>query len=553
LTRIAGKHALLKMFEAEGVEYMFGNPGTSEAPMMAVMDQYPSINYVLVLQEGVAVGLAEGYARSTGKVPLVSLHIDNGMSNGLSLMIDQLYSGTPMVMTAGNKDIRKLAPGRSDLADMARPYAKWSTEITHAEQVPSVIRRAFQEARTVPTGPVFVAMSANAFDDEADVDLIPSAQVDISPSADPQTIEEICGLIASASRPILIVGDRVAESNGTSAAVAVAEAGGMRAYGHGSAEVNFPADHPLWQGNLSMRASEAVAAVRSADVIVAVGCPVFEDFFHQPGQFVAASSKLVHIDINPGAIGKSEPTDIGVVASPGKALGQLAEALSAGMNGTQSEAAAGRSREAAGESAARVEEFRKLVAASPGRGRPMSPAIMVDRLASALPDNAAVFNDSVSTSGVLFEALAPSTQNTYYGCRGQAIGWGMGAAMGVKLGSPDQPVVGVIGDGSAIITVQALWTAVNSKIPAVFVICNNASYRVLKVNMNHYHRLNSLAQPDSYFAMDFPNPIDFAAQAQAYGMSGVRVDDPDDIDAAINSAIDSGEPAVIDMIIDGSL
>ncbi|GIT19000.1 MAG: hypothetical protein CM1200mP39_18060 [Dehalococcoidia bacterium] len=111
MVHIAGKHALLKMFEAEGVKYMFGNPGTSEAPMMAVMNQYPSIEYVLVLQEGVAVGLAEGYARSTGKVPLVSLHIDNGMSNGLSLMIDQLYGGTPMVMTAGNKDIRKIAPG----------------------------------------------------------------------------------------------------------------------------------------------------------------------------------------------------------------------------------------------------------------------------------------------------------------------------------------------------------------------------------------------------------------------------------------------------------
>lgn len=553
MTRIAGKHALLKMFEAEGVEYMFGNPGTSEAPMMAVMDQYPSIEYVLVLQEGVAVGLAEGYARSTGKVPLVSLHIDNGMSNGLSLMIDQLNGGTPMVMTAGNKDIRKLAPGRSDLANMARPYAKWSTEITHAEQVPAVIRRAFQEARTVPTGPVFVAMSANAFDDVADVDLVPSTQIDISPSADPQTIDQVCGLIAGAERPILIVGDRVAESDGTDSAVAVAEAGGMRVYGHASTGVNFPANHPLWQGSLSMRTPEAVAAVRAADVIVAVGCPVFEDFFYQPGQFVAANSKLVHIDINPGTIGKSEPTDIGILAAPGKALGQLAEALSAGMTGTQAEAAAGRSREAAGESAVRVEAFRKIASAQPGKGRPMSPAMMVDRLASALPDNTAVFNDSISTGGLLIEALAPSVKGTYYGCRGQAIGWGMGATMGVKLGSPDQPVVGVIGDGSAIMTVQALWTAVNSEIPAIFVICNNASYRVLKVNMNHYHRLNSLAQPDSYFAMDFRHPIDFAAQAQAYGVKGVRVEDPADIDTAINSAIDSGEPAVIDMIIDGAV
>lgn len=552
MVRITGKHALLKMFQAEGVEYMFGNPGTSEAPMMAVMNQYPQIEYVLVLQEGVAVGLAEGYARSTGKVPLVSLHIDNGMANGLSLMIDQLSSGTPMVMTAGNKDIRKLGPGRSDLADMARPFSKWSTEITHAEQVPSVIRRAFQEARTVPTGPTFVAMSANAFDDEAEMDLIPSVQVDVSPSADPQLIEEVCGLIAGAERPILIVGDRVAESNGTNSAVAVAEAGGMRAYGHGSTTVNFPANHPLWQGNLSMRTAEAVAAVQAADVVVAVGCPVFEDFFYQPGQFVAENSKLVHIDINPGSIGKSEPTDIGILASPARALGQLAEALAQGMNGSQVEAAAGRSREAGSESAARIEAFQKLAGIT-SKGKPMSPAMMVDHLANALPNNSAVFNDSVSTGGLLFEALSPSVQGTYYGCRGQAIGWGMGATMGVKLGSPNQPVVGVVGDGSAIMTVQALWTAVNSDIPAVFVICNNASYRVLKVNMNHYHRLNSMEQPDSYFAMDFPHPLDFAAQARAYGMQGVRIEDPADIDSAVNSAIDSGKPAVIDVVIDGSL
>ena len=316
--------------------------------------------------------------------------------------------------------------------------------------------------------------------------------------------------------------------------------------------MNFPANHPLWQGDLNMRTAEAVAEVRAADVIVAVGCPLFEDFFYQPGQFVSAESTLIHIDINSGAIGKSEPTDIGILASPGKALGQLAEALKDGLNGSQVEAAAGRKREAAAESSARTEAFR-LLAGKSAKGRPMSPAMMVDQLPKTLPENYAVFNDSVSTGGLLFDALAPSTQNTYYGCPGQAIGWGMGAVMGLKLGRPDQPAVGVVGDGSAIMTIQALWTAVNSDIPAIFVICNNASYRVLKVNMNHYHRLNELEQPDSYFAMDFPNPIDFASQAQAYGMQGVRIEDPADIDSAINSAIDSGKPAVIDMIIDGAL
>ena len=112
MVELTGKHALLQMFRAEGVEYMFGNPGTSETPMITIMPEYPDLKYQLVLQEGVAVGMAEGYGRSTGKVPLVSLHIDNGLANAYSLMIDQLRSGTSMVETAGNKDIRKLASER---------------------------------------------------------------------------------------------------------------------------------------------------------------------------------------------------------------------------------------------------------------------------------------------------------------------------------------------------------------------------------------------------------------------------------------------------------
>ena len=542
------------MFRAEGVEYMFGNPGTSEAPMMNVMKEYPDIRYILVLQEGVAVGMAEGYARSTGKVPLVSLHIDNGMANGLSLMIDQKYSGTPMVLTAGNKDIRKMAAGRSDLEDMARPFAKWSTEISHAEQTTSVVRRAFQEARTAPTGPVFVAVSANAFDEIADLDIIPSTAVVSTPSADPDAIDDACELVAGAERPILIVGDRVTEygTDGTKAAISLAETAGMRVYGHGSSNVNFPTNHPLWQGGLNMRTAEAVAAVRAADVVVAAGCPVFEDFFFQSGQFIGPNTKLIHIDINSDAIGKSEPTDVGILAAPGTAMSQLASALADSMNGSQVEAAKGRSEAAKAESQAAHEAFLKL-AEQGHRGRPMSPAAMAMALADALPTDSSVFNDGVSSGGAVFQAMRPADPLSYMGCRGQAIGWGMGATLGLKLGLPQRHVVGVVGDGSAMMTIQALWTAVNDRIPVVYVICNNSSYRVLKVNMNHYHRLNNMPLPDSYFAMDFPTPIDFAAQARAYGMHGARVEDPENLRPELEKAFESGEPAVLDVVIDGAL
>ena len=550
MVNLAGKHALLQMFVAEGVRYVFGNPGTSETPMMTILPEYPDLEYILVLQEGVAVGMAEGYGRSTGTVPLVSLHIDNGMANGLSMMIDQLRSGTPMVMTAGNKDIRKLGPGRSDLAELARPFAKWSAEITHPGQVPSVIRRAFQEAKTSPTGPVFVGMSANAFDDIADVDIVASTDIAQNSSGDSSSIGEICDLLAVAARPIMIIGDRL--NGGNEEAVRLAETAGIPVYGHGSFEVNFPATHPLWQGNLSLRTLQALATIRSADLIVAVGCTVFEDFFYQSGRIIPEETRLVHIDSDPGSIGKSEPADIGVLAAPSMVVGKLADAVSEVFTGTKAEERALRIREATAASNARKESFAQSAAAQQNRS-PMSPATLASTLAGSLSSDAVVFNDGVSAGGLIYEALSPTERGSYYAIRGGAIGWGMGATMGVQLGTPERPVVGVMGDGTAIMTVQALWTAANFNIPVVFVICNNQSYRILKLNSNIYHQLQGMPTPDSYVAADFDTPLNFKSQAEAYGVEGVRVETPAELAAQIRRGCELDKPLVIDAVIDGAV
>ena len=548
--KLEGKHALLQMFVAEGVNYVFGNPGTSETPMMTILPEYKDLNYILVLQEGVAVGMAEGYGRSTGTVPLVSLHIDNGMANGLSLMIDQLRSGTPMVMTAGNKDIRKLGPGRSDLAELARPFAKWSAEITHAGQVPSVIRRAFQEAKTSPTGPVFVGMSANAFDDVADVNIQPSTDVVQNSSTDPNTLEEICDLLSTASKPIMIIGDRLNGAN--QAAVKLAETAGIPVYGHGSFEVNFPATHPLWQGNLSVRNPDAVKAIRSADLIIAAGCTVFDDFFYQAEDIIPKSAKLVHIDSDPSSVGKSEPSDIAILAAPSEVITQLAESVSYEFTGTKAEEAALRVKDAASVSSARREAFAKS-AMKQRNMSPMSPSTFAATFADALPSDATVFNDGISTGGLIFEAMSPDERGSYYAIRGGAIGWGMGATMGVQLGQPDRPVVGVMGDGAAIMTIKALWTGGNSNIADVFVICNNRSYRILKLNSNVYHRMQGLQTPESYVASDFDLPLDFKSQADAYGVEGVRVETPDELTAQIQRGCELNKPLVIDAVIDGTV
>ena len=549
-----GSIALMEMLRAEGVKYIFGNPGTSEAPILDAMEAYPDFEYVLAVQESVAIGMADTYARATGTPAFVSLHIDNGLSNSFALLIDSYNTGTPLVVTAGNKDVRKLTEGRSDLAEMARPYTKWSAEITHPEQYPSAIRRAFNEAASPPTGPVFLSLSANSLDDEADIDIVPSRRFTKSPNADPKDIEDAVELLARAENPILLVGDRVMETGGTAAAVRVAEQLGAAVYGYLSTQVNFPTGHPQYMGPMTVRHSAAVETLNNADVVLAAGCPVFSEFFYKGDTVLGTHTKLVHIDINADEIGKSEPTDVGVFASPGAALAQLAEALESEMTGSQIEAARGRAEAVAAKTRAADEAFRST-APSGGSRRPMSPESAMLALSEALPDNAVVFDDSVSNRASLQAAAKFNEPGDFFSARGNSIGWGPGGGLGLKLANPDRPVVAVCGDGSAMMSVQGLWTAVNSNIPTVFVMCNNAMYRILKLNMNIYK--NDIQgrpdEPSKYMAMDFPVPFDFAALGKAFGMHGVRIEDPLEIGPELNKAIEMNAPAVLDIVMDGAI
>ncbi len=551
-TKLQGKHAFMQMLRAEGVQYIFGNPGTSEAPFIGILHEYPELEYLMVVQEGVAIGMAEGYARASGKVGFVSLHIDNGLANGFSLMIDQKRTGSPVVITAGNKDIRHLASDRSDLADMAAPFAKWSAEITHPEQVPSVMRRAFQEARTPPTGPVFVALSGNAMDDFADVSLQPSNQIHGEPRPESSAVESAAEALSNAKNPIIVVGDRVHSSGASGAAASLAETIGARVFSHVSGHMPFPTDHPLWCGALSLRSEVGLSTIRNADVVLAVGCPVFEDFFYRSGNFLDDETTLIHVDSDSSQIGRKEPTDIGIWASPLHALIEIQAETSERMDAGASASANERRGEVAAENAARMAAFEELAVSGWGRS-PITPAALGKALGNSLPDGANVFSDAISSTAMVHAGIAHRTDLNVMGARGGAIGWGIGATMGMKLANPDSPTIGIVGDGSAMMTVQGLWTAVNYDIPVTYVICNNAAYRILKVNMNVYHTISEMPPPDIYNAMDFDTPFDFKAQAEAYGGVGIRVQQADDIKPAIEAAVASGRPACVDVVLDGSV
>jgi benzoylformate decarboxylase len=550
-----GRFAVVEALRAQGVRYVFGNPGTSEGPLMDALEHASDLTYVLAAQEGVAMGMADGYARATGEAPFVNLHIETGLANGLSVLFNAYAGGSPLVLSAANSNLAKVADYRTDLVGLTSQFTKWGAEVTHAEQIPSVMRRAFAEALTPPTGPTFVAFTPNALDEEADVSINAGTSKYTQVGPDPQAIEAAIAVLAAAERPVMLVGDRVAQFDAVGAAVRVAERLGARVYGAGYAEMAFPTSHHQWVGQLPPYGRLYREPLRQADVLLAVGCKVFHDFFDMPVDVLAPGAKLIHMDRNANEIGRSQPTDVGILCDLRFGLEQLAEAIDATFTECQQQNAQTRGEAIASEtSAARAEA--QLVRQDRRDDRPMSPTRMMEGLAGVVPDDIVVIDDAVSSRAALHESFSFSRSGSIHSERGGgAIGWGMGAALGVKLGEPDRPVLAIVGDGSAMMTVQALWTASAHQIPVIFAICNNGAYRVLKVNLHAYFE-DVLAEPDrktNYLGMDLPKAFDLAAMASAMGVAAERIEDADLIGPAFQRALDSGRPALLDIVIDGAL
>ncbi|MDE2899541.1 MAG: thiamine pyrophosphate-binding protein, partial [Chloroflexota bacterium] len=543
------------MLKAEGVEYIFGNPGTSEAPFIDLLGDYPELRYFLTLQESVAVGMAEAYARATGRASFVSLHVDNGLANGISLMLDALNTGTPMVVTSANYDVRKVNESKTDLAQLVRPVTKWAVELSHPGQVPSALRRAFNEANTHPKGPVYVGLSSNALEGIDEMNLVPSrpAYDDARPSA--EGIARAASLLLDAHRPIMLIGDRASDDDANEQAVELAELLGLAVYQVRGAEVAFPTTHPQFLANLSLRAAASRDAVQRADCVLAVGADPFEELFYWGDVILQPDVPLVHVDPDPSRIGRAEPTDVGIVAHCGRALAELTAAVRGRLTPASVSAIGERRRAIAAEARANREAYEASVAER-WDARPMSPARMMAELAAALPPDAIVVDDAISNRGPLRHYIQAASRGDIRAARGGSIGGGIGAAMGAQVAYPGRPVFGVIGDGSAMMTIQGLWTAANDDIPCIFVICNNGMYRVLKTNFNVYQG-EVLGLPETSGGRlpyaDFGTPFDVAAIANSMGVHGERITDPAQIKPAVDRAVASGRPALLDVVIDGSV
>ena len=552
---MTGKQALLEMLKAEGVDYIFGNPGTSEGPIIDILGDYPEFRYILTLQESVAVGMGESYARATGRASFVSLHVDSGLANGIALLLDALNTGTPMVVTSANYDIRKVNETITDLAQLVRPVTKWAVELTHPDQIPSVIRRAFNEANSHPKGPVYVGFTSNALEGMAEMNIVPSRPVYNAARPSAEGIAQAASLLMDSSRPMLLVGDRLSDDGAVDEAVELAELMGLPVYQARGAEVAFPTTHGQFQGSLSLRVAAQRAVLQTFDLVLAVGSDPFEELFYWGDVILPPDAKLIHIDPDASRIGRSEPTDVGIVGHCGLALTDLTAALKERLSLDDLPEIEKRKQAAVDEVRRRREAFEESVAEKWDH-KPMTPARMMAELAAAIPDNAIVVDDSISNRGTMRHYFQAQKRGDLRGYRGQSIGGGIGTTMGTQCANPDRPVFGIIGDGSAMMTVQGLWTAANDNIPCIFVICNNGSYRVLKVNFNVYQE-EILELPETsggrLLYSDFATPFDMAAIANSMGVHGERITDPAQIKPAVDRAVASGKPALLDMVIDGSL
>ena len=549
---MSGKQAVLEMLKAEGIEYIFGNPGTSEGPLIDMLGDYPEFKYIMALQESVAMGMGESFARSTEKTSFVSLHVDSGLANGIALMLDALNTGTPMVVTSANYDSRKINETKTDLAELVRPVTKWAVELDLPDQIPSVLRRAFNEANSHPKGPVYVGFTANALEGIADMNIVPSGKVHDEVIPSPTGILEAAKLLSQAKNPALMVGDRVSDDNAISESVDIAELLGMAVFQSRGAEVSFPTTHPQYQGMHSLRSQESRESLKEFDVILTVGMDTLDELFYWGDVILEESQKLIHIDPIPGRVGRSEPTDVGIISNCKTGLAELISEVSKTVDQNIVKA---RKSQVVSDALSQKEAYEESVK-SKWNSTPMSPARMMYELSNAIPKNSIVVDDSISNRAAMRHYFPATERNDIRGVRGQSIGGGIGATMGTQCAFPDRRVFGVLGDGSTMMTIQGLWTAANDKIPCIFVICNNGMYRVLKTNFNVYQK-EILNEPepagDNLLYSDFVTPFNLCTIAEGMGLHSERVTDPNEIAGAVDRALAAGGPALLDIVIDGKI
>jgi benzoylformate decarboxylase len=550
MTLITGREALMRLLHHEGVEYVFGIPGATEVLFMDALEDHPEIRFILGLHEVVAVGTAEGYARTSGKVGVVNLHTAAGLAAAMPIIFNARLNRAPLLLIAGQQDSRLLMQEPAltgDMVRMARQVTKWSTEVSHAVDILLVIQRALRVASHPPAGPVFVSLPQNVLAQDVDFNYLPRGPLSTRMRPDPEAIAEATAQLLTAKRPAILVGIGVAQSEALAETVALAELIGAPVYDPWMSEVNFPTNHPHYLGDLNLAAPQTRDILKSFDVLVVIGVQLFSQpiYFSEP--LLGTQTKVIQIDNDPWEVGKNFPIAAGIEGDIKASLAELRDSLKKALSAEGREEARQRSERIAREKQKGTEAF--LEKAREERDRvPIAVSRLMQELRDSLQPGTHIVDDCWSCSPVLRRSIDFKEAKSYQRIRDGSIGWGMPGALGVKLASPERPVVAVVGDGSAMWSIQSLWTAARYQIPVTYVVCANASYCQVKVMKTF---LMGEQAKGRYLGLDLDNPrVDFADLAQAMGVSGQKVNHPEQLRGTLRSALESGKPALVEVVIE---
>ncbi len=535
---------LLDILRDEGITHVFGNPGSTEMPLMDALVDAPDITYVLGLQEATAVGMADGWALTSGKTGFVNLHAMGGLGNAMGVLVASRASETPLVVTAGQQDTRHLAtePWLSgDLVALAAPVTKWAQEVHRGEDVGKALRRAFSIARTAPCGPVFLSLPMDILDQPVAGPTPPaSALPRLGPSPDSAMLAEKLAA-HDPDKVIVLLGDDL-PAIAAPGIVAFAEAGGYAVWGTQlTSRSAFPSAHPCWAGVLKPDFAVMREHLETAEAIVLVGGRAFVAYPYRDVRPIPEGVAVHHVADNPEAFGREHPADTSLLGDIGATLHAVAEALTGRLDRAAIDARLA-TRHAA--KTAHVAAIRAEIAAD--ASTPLTPDLAVMTVSDALPENTLLANDSAATFGKVQELLM-TRPGRYFFARGGVLGCNMPAAVGAAL-LHDGPVASFVGDGGAMYSPQALWSAARYRTKVLFFVFNNRRYGVLQNIAKQLGCVNAVA--GRFVGMDIDDPaIDFQALAASMGVPSVRADDPDAIRAAIAEALDRDGPSLIEIAV----
>jgi benzoylformate decarboxylase len=550
-----GADLFVDALEQYGVHHLFGNPGTTEVPIIHALEG-SGLDYVLGLHEDIAVGMAAGYARtrtyhrssdeSVNPVGVANLHVAPGLAHGLGNLYDAYRGGVPLLVTAGNHrtDVQHKEPVLSgDLVGMAEPFTKWSAEVPSVDALPSMVRRAFRVALTPPTGPVFLSLPIDVMMAETDERPQRLGEIPTAGRGDSDALERAAERVGEAEEVTLVIGDGVcrAGEDAIEATVDFAEAAGARVHGEiVAAEISFPTDHEQWVSFLSANADTSREFV-DTDLLVLAGCSTNTPISGSEDGFVPEGTDCIHLGADPWELGKNEPADTAIVGDPGEIMSELVPMIEARVDETE------RRRRLTGVEAVK-RSLESGVEENPDDSR-MSKGELIDTLVATAPD-AYIVDESLTTKYAMF-SRADMEPREWIGNKGGGLGYGLPASIGAALAESmrDTPrdVIGLIGDGSYLYYPQSIYTAVRYDIDLTVVIPDNRNYRILKDNTLSI--MGGTEDDYEFIGMDFDPHVDIPTSARGHGAEAQLIESIDELEAGLERSRSSSGPTVLDTLV----